>query len=330
MKDLSSLLSRRLILTLTSAVLLGLMPRSAIAQSYPERPIRLIVPFAAGGGSDSVGRVIADRLSHELGQPVIVENRPGAGGSIGAAQVAKAAPDGYTLLLGSTSELAQYPHVSGKVPYDPQTDFAPISLVGTVSLVLTVSSKLPIKDVEELIAYARKNPGKLNYGSAGTGSSTHLAMALFAHLAKVEMLNISYKGSAPVVTDLLAGNIDLAMPTMSAVLPHIKSDRLRVIGVSTAEPSVILPDVEVIGSVLSRYEAGLWTGLLAPAGTPNEIIDKLHGAVAKALSEPKVQTMLISQGAEATGSSPAVFAAQIKRENAVWSEVVKQTGIRIK
>lgn len=323
--------TRRLALAMIGAVSVGLLwPHSAAAQSWPERPIRMVVPFAAGGGSDSVGRVIAEQLSRALGQQVYVENRPGAGGSIGAAQVAKSPADGYTLLLGSTSEIAQYPHVSGKVPYDPQKDFAPIALIATVPLVLTVSSKLPVHNVKELLEFARKNPGKLNYGSAGTGSTTHLGMALFAHMSKTDMLNISYKGSAPAVTDLLAGNLDLSMPTMSAVLPHAKSERLRIIGVSTAKPAEALPNVPPIGETVPGYATGLWTGLMAPAGTPKEILDRLHSAVSKALEVPEVRKMLASQGAEATGSTPAEFAAEIEREYVVWRDVVKETGITIK
>jgi tripartite-type tricarboxylate transporter receptor subunit TctC len=302
----------------------------ALAQTYPDRPIRMVVPFAAGGGSDSVGRAIAQRLSETLGQQVVVENRPGAGGSIGAGQVAKAAPDGYTLLLASTSELVQYPNVSGNVPYDPQKDFAPIALIATVPLVLTAAEKLPVKSVQDVIDLARKSPGKLNYGSAGTGSTTHLAMALFAQMSKTEMVNVSYKGSAPVVTDLLGGQLDLAMPTMSAALPHAQGGKLKMLGVSTAKRAAALPNVPTIGdSGVPGYATGLWTGLMAPAGTPKPIIDRLHGLIATALKTPELQKMLAAQGAEPSGSTPEEFAAEITREFAVWRDVVKSTGIKI-
>lgn len=300
------------------------------AQSYPERPVRLIVPFAAGGGSDSVGRAIAQKLSETLGQNVVVENRPGAGGSIGATYVAKAAPDGYTLLLGSTSEIAQYPHVSANVPYDPQKDFAPVALIATVPLVLTVAQKLPVSNVQELIATARKNPGKLNYGSAGTGSTTHLAMALFADMTGIDMVNVPYKGSAPVVTDLLAGNLDLAMPTMSAALPHAGGGKLKLIAVSTAKRAKALPDVPTIAeSGVPAYATGLWTGLLAPAKTPRPIIEKLHAATAAALKTPELLKILNSQGAEPSGSTPEEFAQEIAREFETWRAVVQKTGIKI-
>ncbi len=320
---------RRALLAAIGAAVCFALPGIAAAQVWPERPIRMVVPFAAGGGSDSVGRVIALKLTEALGQQVVVENRPGAGGSIGAAQVVKAPPDGYTLLLGSTSEIAQYPNVSPNVPYDPQRDFTPVALIATVPLVLTVSEKLPVKTTQELIDYARKNPGKLNYGSAGTGSTTHLGMALFTHMSKTQMTNVPYKGSAPVVTDLLAGNLDLAMPTMSAVLPHAESGKLRLLAVSTGKPAAALPKLPTIGSSVNGYATGLWTGLLAPPGTPQPIVDRLYKAIATALKSPDVQKILLTQGAEASLGSPAEFAAQIKSEFAVWKEVVAETGIRI-
>jgi tripartite-type tricarboxylate transporter receptor subunit TctC len=323
-----------LLIASTVAVLAGAswlaISGDARAQTYPDRPIRMIVPFAAGGGSDSVGRVIAQKLTEALGQQVVVENRPGAGGTIGAAQVVKSAADGYTLLLGSTSELVQYPNVSANVPYDPQKDLAPIALIATVPLVLTAAEKLPVKSVQDVIDHARKNPGKLNYGSAGTGSTTHLAMELFAHMSKTDMVNVSYKGSAPVVTDLLAGQLDLAMPTMSAALPHAQGGKLKMLGVSTSKRAAALPNVPTIGdSGVPGYATGLWTGLMAPAGTPKPIIDRLHGLIAAALKTPEVQKMLATQGAEPSGSTPEEFAAEIKREFAVWRDVVKATGIKI-
>lgn len=301
----------------------------AQAQAYPDRPIRMVVPFAPGGGSDSVGRVIAQKLSDALGQQVVVENRAGAGGSIGAGVVAKAAPDGYTLLLGSASELVQYPNVF-PVTFDPQKDFAPIALIATVPLVLTASEKLPVNSVQEVIAHARKNPGKLNYGSAGVGSSTHLAMALFANMSQTDMINVPYKGSVPVVTDLLAGNLDLAMPTMSAVLPNAQGGKLKLLAVSTGKRAASLPSTPTVAeSGVPGFATSLWTGLLAPAGTPKPIIDKLHGLITDALNTPELQKMLASQGAEPSGSTPAEFEAEIKREFAVWRDVVKSSGIKV-
>ncbi len=303
---------------------------SALAQGYPDRPIRIVVPFAAGGGSDVVGRAIAQKLSEKLGQSVVVENRTGAGGSLGATQVARAPADGYTLLLGSSSEIAQYPNVAANVPYDPQRDFTPIALIATVPLALTVSAALPVKTVPELLDRARANPGKLNYGSAGPGSSTHLAMVLLTSMTGTTMTHVPYRGSAPVVTDLIAGNLQLAIPTMSAVLPHAGGGKLKILAVSTARRAMALPEVPTIHeSGVPGYATGLWTGLLAPANTPAAIVARLHAAVSEALASPDLKETLAGQGAEQSGGKPEQFAEEIRRELAVWRDLVKQTGIRI-
>jgi len=303
---------------------------SAGAQTYPDRPVRIIVPFAAGGGSDVVGRAIAQKLSEKLGQSFVVENRTGAGGSLGATQVARAVADGYTLLLGSNSEIAQYPNVAANVPYDSQRDFAPIAMLATVPLALAVAETLPVKSVPELLAYARQNPGKLNYGSAGPGSTTHLAMALFTSMTGTTMTHVPYRGSAPVVTDLLAGNLQLAIPTMPAVLPHAGGGKLKVLAVSTAKRATALPNVPTIQeSGVAGYATGLWTGLLAPANTPPQIVAQLNAAVTEALASADVKETLARQGAEPAGGTPEQFAEEIRREVAVWRDVVKQTGIRI-
>ncbi len=302
----------------------------AVGQGYPDRPIRIVVPFAAGGGSDVVGRAIAQKLSEKLGQSVVVENRTGAGGSLGATQVARAPADGYTLLLGSSSEIAQYPNVAANVPYDPQRDFTPIALIATVPLALTVSAALPVKTVPELLDHARANPGKLNYGSAGPGSSTHLAMVLLTSMTGTTMTHVPYRGSAPVVTDLIAGNLQLAIPTMSAVLPHAGGGKLKILAVSTARRAMALPEVPTIHeSGVPGYATGLWTGLLAPANTPAAIVARLHAAVSEALASPDLKETLAGQGAEQSGGTPEQFAEEIRRELAVWRDLVKQTGIRI-
>ncbi len=306
------------------------LPAGAIAQTYPDRPVRIIVPFAAGGGSDVVGRAIALKLSDKLGQSFVVENRTGAGGSLGATQAARATPDGYTLLLGSSSEIAQYPNVASNVAYDSVRDFVPIALIATVPLVLTVTDGLPAKTTQELIAHAKANPGKLNFGSAGPGSTTHLAVALFNNMTGTQMTHVPYRGSAPVVTDLIAGNLQMAIPTMSAVLPHAKGGKVRLLAVSTAKRASALPDVPTIQeSGVPGYATGLWTGLLAPTGTPKAIVDRLSAAVAEALAAPDLKGLLASQGAEQSGGTPAQFADEIKRELAVWKEVAQKTGIRI-
>jgi tripartite-type tricarboxylate transporter receptor subunit TctC len=308
----------------------SLSTTSLLAQNYPDRPIRIVVPFAAGGGSDVVGRAIAQKLADKLGQSVVVENRTGAGGSLGAAQVARAQADGYTLLLASSSEIAQYPNVVTNVPYDPIRDFMPIALLATVPLVLTVSELLPVDTVQELLDHARRNPGKLNYGSAGPGSTTHLAMALFTSMTGTTMTHVPYRGSAPVVTDLLAGSLHLAIPTMAAVLPHAAGGKLKLLAVSTSKRAAALPNLPTIAeSGVPGYATGLWTGLMAPANTPASIVAQLNAAVSEALASSDLGDTLARQGAEQAGGTPEQFAQEIKREMAVWREVVKQTGIRI-
>lgn len=323
--------TRSLLLTLCLAAL-GMTSVStlAVAQAYPDRPVRIVVPFAAGGGSDVVGRAIAQKLSDKLGQSFVVENRTGAGGSLGASQVARATPDGYTLLLGSSSEIAQYPNVAANVPYDSVRDFVPIALIATVPLVLTVTDSLLVKTTQEVIAYAKQNPGKLNYGSAGPGSTTHLAVALFNAMTATQMTHVPYRGSAPVVTDLIAGNLQLAIATMSAVLPHAGGGKIRLLAVSTAQRASALPNVPTIQeSGVPGYATGLWTGLLAPAGTPQPIVTRLSAAVAEALAAPDMKGILAGQGAEQTAGTPAQFADEIRRELAVWKDVAQKTGIRI-
>lgn len=302
----------------------------AAAQNYPDRPIRIIVPFAAGGGSDVVGRVIAQKLTEKLGQSVVVENRTGAGGSFGAAQVARATPDGYTLLLGSSSEITQYPNVAANVPYNAQRDFAPIALLATVPLVLVATKGLPVSNVQELLDYARKNPGKLNYGSAGPGSSTHLAMALLTSTTGLQMTHVPYRGSAPVVTDLLAGNLQLATPTISAVLPYAAGGELRILAVTTAKRAVALPQTPTVSEGgVQGYAAGLWTGLLAPANTPDAIVKRLNTVLAEIANSPELKEALAKQGAEPASGTPEQFAELIARDLATWQDVAKKTGIRI-
>jgi tripartite-type tricarboxylate transporter receptor subunit TctC len=315
-------------LCLAGASLAAMSP--AAAQAYPDRPIRVVVPFAAGGASDVVARAIAPKLTDKLGQSVVVENRTGAGGSLGVTQVVRAPADGYTLLLGSSSEIAQYPNVVANPPYDAQRDFTPIALIATVPLVLTVVERLPVKSVSELLDHARRNPGKLNYGSAGVGSSTHLAVLLLTSMTGTTMTHVPYRGSAPAVADLIAGNVDLGILTMSAVLPHAGGGKVRPIAVSTTRRAAALPDLPTIHeSGVAGYNTGLWTGLMGPANLPPAIVARLHGAVAEALASPDMKEILVRVGAEQTGGAPEQFAAEIRRDLAVWRDLVQKTGIRI-
>jgi tripartite-type tricarboxylate transporter receptor subunit TctC len=311
------------------AALLALSPVGLHAQSYPAKALRMMVPFPAGGGSDTMGRAIGQKLAERFGQPVVVENRPGAAGSIGADVVAKAAPDGYTILLGSTSELVQYPNVNPKIPYDPMRDFAPITLVGTVPLVMVVHPSLPAKSVKELVALTKSRPGQVNFSSAGNGSTTHLAVELFALMSGARMTHVPYRGSPQAVGDLVAGHVQLGIPTMPAALPFVKAGRLRALGISSAKRTPVLPDVPTLQEAGVRgYEADLWTGMLAPAGTPESVLSKLHAEIAHATTLPSVKETLARQGAIAASSTPQAFSAFMKSELAKWARVVKTANVR--
>lgn len=300
------------------------------AQSWPNQTIRLVVPFAPGGGSDAVGRILAQHLSGRLGQSVVVENRAGAGGSIGAAQVARSAPDGYTLLLGSSSEIILYPAVNPKVSYDALKDFAPVSQVAAVPLVVAASPNLKVNDMAELINYAKAKPNETNYGSAGVGSSTHLAMALLLSKSGINMNHVPYKGSAAVVTDLMGGTLHAAMPTLSAVLPFRKDDRVKLLAVSTKERSPLLPELPGMAEAgIADYDISLWTGVLAPRGTPPAVLEKLNKEVNEVLTLPEVKQALANQGAEVGGSSIEQFARKISDEATLWKGVVSDSGIKL-
>ena len=315
---------------LAMTAVFGLLAPVSNAQNYPARPVRMMVPFQAGGGSDTMGRIVSSKLSERLGQQFIVENRPGAAGSIGADIAARAPADGYTILLGSTSELVQYPNVNPKVPYDPLRDFAPIGLVGTVPMVLVVHPSLPVRNVKDLVALAKGRPGEINYGSAGQGATTHLAVELFTLLSGVKLTHVPYKGSPQAVTDLVAGNVQVGIPTMPAALPFIKAGRVKVLGVTTAKRASNLPDVPTLNEAgLKGYEAALWTGILGPAGTPPAIVNRLNSEIAAIVQLKDVQEALARQGAEAQTSTPAEFGQFLKTEYAKWARVVKEARIRI-
>jgi tripartite-type tricarboxylate transporter receptor subunit TctC len=303
---------------------------TAAAQPYPSRPVRMIVPFASGGGSDTVGRVIAQALSASLGQGFVVENRTGAGGAIGADAVAKSAPDGYTLLLGSTSEIVHLVNVSTKVPYDPLKDFAPVSLVGSVPMALTVNEAVPASSVQELVQLAKAQPGKLSFGSGGTGTTTHLAVELFAATMGIKMTHVPYKGSGAIIPDLLNGNLQLGMPLLPAILPQAGSGKVRILAVSTAKRAPSLPNVPTLQEAgVKGYDTTLWTGILAPAGTPRELITRLNTETRAALAKPEVKDALAKQGAEPIPSTPEEFAAAIRSEIQTMNKLVREAGIKV-
>jgi len=316
----------RLAATLVLACAAGL----ACAQSYPVKPIRLVVPFPPGGGNDTVARAIAQEASPALGQPIVVDNRPGAGGIVGAQEAARAAPDGYTLFLGGVGSHAVNPNVHPKLPYDAVKDFAPITLVASAPSVLVVHPSVPARDIAEFAAYARANPGKLNYASNGNGSSSHMAAVLYETNAGVKMTHIPYKGVGPALTDLMSGRIELMFNSIVAILPHIQAGKLRALAVTSKNRSSLLPDVPTIAeSGWPEYEAGSWYGILAPAGTPPAVIDRLHAEIVKSLKSAEVGKRLAGEGAEIIGSTPQEFAAHIKAELGRMREAVRAGGIKL-
>ena len=300
---------------------------NAQAQAYPSKPIRWIVPFPPGGSTDILARVVGQKLTESWGQQVIVENRGGAGGTLGAAEAARSPADGYTLLMGAihhTIATSVYP----KLPYDFQKDFAPITVVAIVPNVLVVNPSVPAKSTKELIAYAKANPGKLTYGSAGMGTAHHLIGELFNLRAGVEIVHVPYKGSAPAVADLIGGQVSMMYDTVASCLPHVKSGKLRPLAVATAKRSSALPDVPTIAeSALPGFEVTTWFGALAPAKTPPEIVAKLNAEMVKILAMPDVRKRLLEAGAEPVGNTPGEMAAQIKRETEEFGKIVKQAKI---
>ena len=301
---------------------------AAAAQGYPNKPVRLIVPFVAGGGTDLTARIIAQRLNEALAQPVVVDNRPGAGGVIGADLVAKALPDGYTLLMGTPGSLTINPSLQPKMPYRLQ-DFAPIALATISPFVMVVHPSVPASSVKELVALAKARPGALNYGSAGNGSVAHLSAEQFKSLAGVQLTHVPYKGSAQSVTDLLGGQLQVMFENQPVVLPHIRSGKLRALGVGTAKRSALLPDVPTVAEAgVPGYEASTAFGVLAPARTPREVIARLNRDIVAVLRAPDVRERLAAQGLDAVGSTPAEYAEHLKNELAQYARVIKAAGIR--
>jgi tripartite-type tricarboxylate transporter receptor subunit TctC len=320
-------LSSRRPFLLAALALAAAAPFTAGAQAYPAKPITVIVPFAAGGTTDILARVIGQALNKELGQSVIVDNRAGAGGNIGAQLAAKAAPDGYTLFMGTVGTHAINQSLYKKMPFDPVKDFAPLTRVAMVPNLLVAHPSKPYKTVKELIAYAKANPGKVNFGSSGSGSSIHLSGELFNALAKVDMVHVPYKGSAPAVSDLIGGQIDIMFDNMPSAIQHVRAGKLRPLAVTTAKRAPELPEVPTIAEAgVPGYEATSWFGMFAPAGTPAPVVARLHGALVKVLADPEVKKKLAEQGAEPYSEKPEQFAEFIRKETAKWSKVVKDSG----
>ena len=301
-------------------------PICAMAQNYPVKPVRMISPFPPGGGTDAVARVIAQALSDQLGQQVVVDSRGGANGIIGTEAAARSAADGYTLLLGNSAPLAILPNLTQKLPYDPIKDFNPISLGALSDFVLVVHPSVPVKSVRELIALAKAKPGQLNYAAGGTGTPSHLAMELFNLMAGVKLVQVPYKGNGPASIGLMTGECSVMIGSGPAVLPHYTAGKVRALATTGLKRSLL--DLPAIAEFLPGYEVVQWYGVLAPAGTPKDIVDRLHAEVARTIANPKLAQVLTNMGLQPTSNTPDEFRALIRLEIEKWAKVIKAAGIK--
>jgi tripartite-type tricarboxylate transporter receptor subunit TctC len=308
--------------------LLILAPVASAQQAFPTKPVRMIVPYPPGGTADILGRMLADKLGEAWGQPVIVENRAGAAGTIGVDAAAKAAPDGYTMVLGVTGPLTIAPSLNPQLQYDPLRDLAPITLVAAVPSLVAVHPSVPAHGLRELIELARSQPGKLTFASAGTGTSVHIAGELLKAMGGVDILHVPYKGGAPALNDVMGGQVSMIIENMPQLLPHVRAERIRALAVTSARRSTAMPDVPAVAELLPGYEATTWFGLLARAGTPPDLLKKVQSDVAKAVALPDARERLTKLGAEAIASSPEAFGAHLRAELARFAKVIKDAGIQ--
>ncbi len=300
------------------------------AQTYPVKPVRLVIPYPPGGGSDTIGRPLAQKLAEGLGQQVVVENRGGANGNIGMEAVARSAPDGYTLVFALSAQLAINPGLYQKLPYDPLKDFAPITLLGEGGYILVVHPSLPAKSLKEMLALARARPGQIAYSSSGNGSGGHLAIELLNSMAGIRMLHVPYKGGGPALMDLIAGQVQVLFATQLASWPHVQSGRVRALAVSTAKRPASVPDLPTVSEAgLPGYDSGVWYAVLAPAGTPRDIIARINGETVRALKQPDYRSLLVNNTIEPIGSPPERLTQYIKSELAKWAKVIKAANVRI-
>jgi tripartite-type tricarboxylate transporter receptor subunit TctC len=313
-----------------AAALAFLMPvAAAYSADYPSRPVRLIVPYAAGGNADIVGRLVGQRLAESLGQAVVIDNRGGANSIIGTAVAAKSPPDGHTILIVAPA-IATNPSMVKELPYDALRDLAPISLVGSTPIILVAHPSLPARTLKELIALARARPGQLNFASSGHGSPANLAGALMNLMAGIHLVHVTYKGTAQATSDVIAGHMHLGFPSMTSVLPHVKAGKLKAIGITGLKRSQLAPDIPTVAEGgLPGYQASIWNGLLAPAGTPKPIIARLHAEMVKGLGSPETRARFAGLGSEVETSSPGEFRAFIESETTKWARVIKESGIRV-
>jgi tripartite-type tricarboxylate transporter receptor subunit TctC len=317
-----------ILIVVTLFIGVGIQP--LFAADYPTRPVRMIVPFPPGGGNDLLARSISQPLSQLIGQQVVVDNRGGAGGQIGAELAATAAPDGYTIFLGSIGNLAFLPVLQARLPYDPVRDFAPVALLATSPFILVLNPTVPAKSVKELIALAKAKPGQLNYGSSGSGSSLHMTGELFKLATGTDITHVPYKGTAPALIDLLSGQVQMLFSTMPSVVPHVKAGKLRGLGVSSTKRSETLPDVPTIAEAgVPGFEVLNWQGIVVPKKTPDAIIQKLNRALLEALKSPETIKALANQGLDAAGGTPGEFGALIKSEIEKYGKVAKAANLRL-
>ncbi|MDO9114312.1 MAG: tripartite tricarboxylate transporter substrate binding protein [Polaromonas sp.] len=324
----TSSMSRRLALGLCGAGLALASGLAAAQTSYPNKPVRLIVPFAAGGTTSILARMLAERMGQHMGQPIIVDNRPGAGGNVGMDIVAKAEPDGYTILMGPIG-LAINPALYAKMPFDPIKDLAPIGLYAGVPNLLVVHPAVPANNVKELVAYAKAHPGKLNYASNGNGTSSHLAAEMLKSAAGVDIVHVPYKGGGPAMQDLIGGQVSMLFDQMPAVLPQVQGGRVRALGVSSVKRSAAAQDIPAVSESLPGFDMTVWFGFLAPKGTPADIVARLNAEMNRALKDTGFQSQLAGMGVTPMPGSSAEFGSFIRREMTHWAKVVKDSGAKI-
>ena len=314
---------------LLAFIFAALASAAAESQPYPSRPVRLIVPFPAGGGADIFARLIGKKLGDGVGQQFVVDNRAGAAGIIGCELVARAAPDGYTLLMATTGTHTTNPAVYTRLPYDPVKDYAPISLVAESPFVLFVHPSLPVRNVKELIAFAKTRPGELTYGSSGVGSSSHLGFELFNTMAGIKGIHVPYKGLPPATADTIAGNLVMSWDSITASGPFIRAGRIRALGIGSAKRSALMPEIPTISEAgLKGFELGSWYAMFGPAGTSRETVRRLHGEIVKALAAKDVREQFAALGAEAVGGTPEELAAVVRRDLAKWAKVAREANVK--